>query len=202
MIEEFNVILAGVGGQGIILSSDVLGTAAIMAGLKPRGSEVHGMSQRGGSVASHVRMGPSVYGPLIPEGNGDVLIGFEPIEALRNIALLSRTGLIIVNTRPIIPHTVYVGLKQYPNVDEVIRKLKQYAHTIAFNATELATKAGDAVALNTVMLGALSSSGKMPIQKKIVLEAIESRVPRPMIMVNRAAFRLGYEKAQEILRNG
>lgn len=201
MIEEFNVILAGVGGQGIILSSEVLGTAGIMTGLKPRGSEVHGMSQRGGSVVSHVRMGSSVYGPLIPEGKGDVLVGFEPIEALRNITLLSKTGLIIVNTRPIIPHTVYLGLKPYPNVDEVICKLKQYARTIAFNATELAKKAGGAVAVNMVMLGTLCGSGKLPIEKEIMLKAIESRVPRAMIKVNRTAFKLGYEKAHEILRN-
>lgn len=201
MIEEFNVIFAGVGGQGIILSSDVLGTAAIMAGLNSRGSEVLGMSQRGGSVASHVRMGSSVYGPLIPEGKGDVLMGFEPTEALRNVMLLSRTGLIIVNMRPIIPHTVSLGINLYPNVDDVIGKLKQYARTIAFNATELAKKAGGAVAVNMVMLGALCGSGKLPIEREIMLKAIELRAPKVTIRVNRTAFKLGYEKVQQIPRN-
>lgn len=201
VVEEFNVILAGVGGQGIILSSDVLGTAATIAGLNSRGSEVIGMSQRGGSVTSHVRMGSSVYGPLIPEGKGDVLVGFEPTEALRNITLLSRTGLIIVNTRPIIPHTVSLGLSPYPNIDEVIGKSIQYARTIAFNATDLAKKAGSVVTVNMVMLGSLCGSEKLPIERKIMLKAIELRVPSATIRVNSAAFRLGYEKVREINRN-
>jgi len=201
MIEEFNIILAGVGGQGTILASNILGTAAIMAGLNVRGSEALGMSQRGGAVVGHLRIGPAVYGPLVPEGKGDILVGFEPSETLRNVTLLSRDGLVIVNTRPIVPHTVSIGLSVYPSTDEILGKLKQYAQVVAFNATELAEKAGGVITVNTVMIGALAGSGRLPIKNEEILKAIESCVPKATIAVNRAAFKLGFEKAQEILRS-
>ncbi len=201
MIEEFNIILAGVGGQGTILASNILGTAAIMAGLNVRGSEALGMSQRGGAVVGHLRIGSAVYGPLVPDGKGDVLVGFEPSETLRNVTLLSRDGLIIVNTRPIVPHMVSIGLSVYPSTDEILGKLRQYAQVVAFNATELAEKAGGVITVNTVMIGALAGSGKLPIKNEEILKAIDLCVPKATVAVNRTAFKLGYEKAQEILRS-
>jgi len=197
MIEEFNIILAGVGGQGTILASSILGTAAIMTGLNVRGSEALGMSQRGGAVVGHLRIGSVVHGPLVPEGKGDVLVGFEPSEALRNIAYLSRDGLIIVNTRPIIPPIVSIGVSVYPSIDEILGKLKQYAQVVTLDATELAEKAGGVITVNTVMIGALAGSGRLPIKNETILKAIERCVPKETIAINQKAFKLGYN---EILR--
>jgi len=106
MVREFNIVIAGVGGQGTILMAEILGEAATIEGLKVRGSEILGMAVRGGPVSSIIRVGSEVYGPLVPEGKGDVLVGLEPTEALRNIAYLSKNGIAVINTRPIVPYTV------------------------------------------------------------------------------------------------
>jgi indolepyruvate ferredoxin oxidoreductase beta subunit len=199
MIEEFNIILAGVGGQGTLLASNILGTAAIMAGLNVRGSEALGMSQRGGAVVGHLRIGSAVYGPLVPDGKGDVLVGFEPSETLRNVTYLSKDGLIIVNTRPIVPHMVSIGLSVYPSTDEILGKLEQYARVVAFNATELAEKAGGVIAVNTVMIGALAGSGRLPIKSELILKAIERCVPKGTVAMNQKAFELGYDEILKAL---
>ena len=201
-MEEFNIILAGVGGQGTVLASEILGTAAVMAGFNVQESEVLGMSQRGGAVVSHIRFGSKVYGPIVPDGKGDVLVALEISEALRNITLLSRQGLSIVNTRPIIPYTVSIGISKYPSLEEIMERLTKYARVIAIDATELAGKAGNVVAVNTVMLGALAGSGRFPIGRETILKAIEARVNKNVVQVNRKAFMLGYEEVRSTSRAG
>ena len=194
MLEDFNIILAGVGGQGTLLASDILGTAAIMSGLKVQGSEALGMSQRGGSVVGHLRMGTAVYGPLVPEGKGDILIGFEPFETLRNISYLSKNGLIIVNTQAIVPSICAIGSITLPSINTLLDRLNQYAQVIAFDANELAKKAGSAITVNTVMIGALMGSGRFPLTKEKILEAIERVVPEQTVAMNKRAFDLGYNR--------
>ncbi len=201
MLEELNIILAGVGGQGIVLASSMLATAAVMAGLNIRGSEVLGLSQRGGAVVSHIRIGSKVYGPTVPDGKGDILVGLELSEALRNVTLLSREGLIIVNTKPIVPHTVTIGRSKYASQEEIIKKLKEYARVVAMDADRLAQKAGSTISINAVMLGALAGSGKLPMDKETILKAMEVLLPKQAGPVNRRAFALGYEETLELLRN-
>ena len=122
MVREFNILITGVGGQGVILMSELLGKAAIDDGLTVRGSEILGMAVRGGSVTSIVRVGEDVYGPLIPAGKCDIIIGMEPSEVLRNAGFLSKSSLVILNTVPIIPFTVSLGQSGYPSLEQVLEK--------------------------------------------------------------------------------
>src|SRR5512139_3268386 len=116
-LKELNVIIAGVGGQGVVLMSEILGTAAVRDGLRVRGSEVLGMAQRGGSVFSNIRFGEEVYAPLSTEGKCDILVALEPSEALRNIQYLNKTSIVIMNNRKVIPATVSMGKSSYPEID-------------------------------------------------------------------------------------
>ena len=134
MVKELNILIAGVGGQGVVLMSELLGKAAIAEGLKVRGSETLGMAVRGGSVTSAVRIGDEVYGPLIPAGKCDALVGMEPAEALRNISYLSPSSSVILNTEVITPFTVAIGESKYPSLEEILEKLeKSYQKKLSSN---------------------------------------------------------------------
>ena len=198
MVEEFNMLLAGVGGQGVILMSELLGKAAIADGLQVRGSEVLGMAVRGGSVTSSIRIGDDVHGPLIPQGKCHVLVGLEPSEALRDISYLSKSGLVIVNTTPIVPFTVSLGQGDYPGLGQILEKLNDVASkVIKLNAAQIARDAGSMLAVNIVMLGALFGVELLPIKTATIKETIEARFPAKGAPVNIKAFDLGYQACQE-----
>ena len=185
-----NIILVGVGGQGIILASEVVAEAALQAGYDVRKSEVHGMAQRGGSVSSHVRFGKEVKSPLIERGNADYMLAFEKVEGLRSCDFLSDGATIIMNDTEIIPPTVSIGLGSYPdNVPERLRELG--FNLIMIGAQSLAEKAGTVKAANVVLLASIASF--LDIEKEIWEEVIRRRVPKKFIDVNMEAFRLGYE---------
>jgi len=201
MVEEFNVLIAGVGGQGVILMSELLGNAAVKDGLRVRGSEVLGMAVRGGSVSSTIRIGSQVYGPLAPMGKCDILVGMEPAEALRNITYLSKSSSVILNTRKVVPFTVFLGESQYPSLEEVLEKLGRVASkVITLNAAQIAEEAGSLVAANIVMLGALSGSGQLPIKVETIKEQIHARFPSKLAPVNIEAFDLGYRAYQRAVK--
>ena len=126
-MREFNLLVAGVGGQGVILMSELLGQAAVSDGFKVRGSEVLGMAVRGGPVMSAIRMGEDVFGPLIPAGRAHLLIGMEPSEALRNSVYLAPDASVIVNTRTVVPFTVSLGQSSYPPLEDILTNLEQHA---------------------------------------------------------------------------
>lgn len=194
MVEEYNIVLSGVGGQGVILMSELLGNAAVHDGLNVRGSEALGMAARGGSVSSAIRIGSGVVGPLVPPGKCDVLVGLEPAEALRNISYLSPSSLVILNTEILTPYTVATGQSVYPSLEAVIEKLKNAARTvITLNAVQQAREAGSSQAANIVMLGVLFGSGQLPIKLETVKEAIRARFSARLVSVNLASFDLGYE---------
>jgi len=194
MVEEFNVLIVGVGGQGVILMSELLGNAAVRDGLNVRGSEVLGMAVRGGSVSSIIRIVNGVYGPLIPLGKCDVLVGMEPTEALRNISYLSSSSTVILNTEAVIPFTVSLGASRYPSLNQVIEKLSQAAgKVITVNASNLAREAGSQQATNIVMLGALFGTGKIPIAEETIKRELEARLVAKLVPVNLKAFDLGKE---------
>ena len=190
----------GVGGQGVILMSELLGNAAVSDGLKVRGSEVLGMAVRGGSVVSTVRIGDEVYGPLIPMGKGNILVGLEPAEALRNIAYLSSSGMVILNTRRVVPYTVPLGQSEYPSLEKIIEELGKVANkVITLNATQIAEEAGNPLSANVVMLGALFGTGRLPIRVETIKEAIRARFSAKLASANLKAFDLGYQKCQQAL---
>ncbi|MEO2152620.1 MAG: indolepyruvate oxidoreductase subunit beta, partial [Thermococcus sp.] len=118
-MREYNIVITGVGGQGILTAANLLGWAALRAGYKVRVGEVHGMSQRFGSVIAYVRFGEDVYGAMVPEGKADVILSFEPVEALRYINYLKKGGLVFTNARPIPPVQVSMGLATYPSLEEI-----------------------------------------------------------------------------------
>ena len=198
MVKEFNILLGGVGGQGVILMSELLGRSAIADGLRVRGSEILGMAVRGGSVTSVIRIGEDVYGPLIPQGKCDVLIGMEPSEGLRNASYLSKSGSVILNTTPIIPFTVSLGQSTYPSLDQILEKLNSVAgKVITLNAAEIAKEAGSLLSANIVMLGALFGTGLLPLKIATIKEAVQSRFPAKVAPVNIKAFDLGYQVSQQ-----
>lgn len=194
MVKEFNIVIVGVGGQGVISMSELLGNAAIKDGLNVRGSEVLGMAVRGGSVSSTIRIGNGVLAPLVPAGKCDVLVGMEPAEALRNISYLSPSSLVILNTEVIAPFTVAIGESEYPSLETVIEKLTAASSkVITLNADQLAMEAGSLLAANVVMLGALFSTGQIPIRLETVKAEIQAHFSAKIVPVNMKAFDLGYQ---------
>jgi indolepyruvate ferredoxin oxidoreductase beta subunit len=201
MVREFNILITGVGGQGVILISELLGKAAIDDGLTVRGSEILGMAVRGGSVSSIVRVGEDVYGPLIPAGKCDIIIGMEPSETLRNASFLSKSGLVILNTVPIVPFTVSLGQSSYPSLEQVLEKLNSItSKIIKLDAAKIAKEAGSLLAANVVMLGALFGTELLPIKIATIKEAIEARFPAKVAAVNIKAFDLGYQLCQQAVK--
>ena len=197
MVKEFNVLIAGVGGQGVILMSELLGNAAVKEGLNVRGSEVLGMAVRGGSVSSTVRIGSGVFGPLTPAGKCDILVGMEPAEALRNISYLSPSSLVILNTEAIVPFTVSLGRSRYPSLERIIEKLTGASNrVITLNAVQIAKEAGSLLAANIVMLGALFSTERLPIRLETVREEIQARFSARLVPINMRAFDLGYQMSR------
>lgn len=185
-----NFLISGVGGQGILLFSDILGKAAIKEGLNVRGSETHGMAQRGGSVVSHIRIG-NVFSPLIPKGGADFLVAMEPVEALRYVEYLKKDSTSIVNTSTIIPMNVVSKIGRYPRVEDILTELEKFTQVIPVDALELAKEAGSALATNVVLLGALTALEDFPFREKIIMESIKESVPPKTIEINLKALELG-----------
>jgi len=201
MVKEFNILITGVGGQGVILMSELLGKAAVADGLRVRGSEILGMAVRGGSVTSAIRIGDDVYGPLIPTGKCNALVGMEPSEALRNIAYLSKSSLVLINTAVTIPFTVSIGESTYPSLEEMLRQLgKASDRIIQLEAAQLAQEAGSRLATNIVMLGALFGTEQLPIKITTIKETIEARFPAKVAPLNIKAFDLGYEACRQAVK--
>jgi indolepyruvate ferredoxin oxidoreductase beta subunit len=201
MVKEFNILITGVGGQGVILMSELLGKAAVADNLRVRGSEILGMAVRGGSVTSVIRIGDDVYGPLIPTGKCHVMVSMEPSEALRNISYLSKYSLVIINKAITVPFTVSIGESTYPSLEEMLAKLGQASDTIIqLDAVKTAQEAGNRLTTNIVMLGALFGTGQLPIKITTIKEAIEARFPAKLGPVNIKAFDLGYETCRQAVR--
>lgn len=194
-IDEFNLIVAGVGGQGSVLASHIIAEAAIAVGLKVRVGETFGAAQRGGKVHSHIRIGRDVYGPLCPKGSLDVLVGLEPNETLRLAVDYAAPGtFVLTNTRPVLPMDANIGTDEYPEIDDIVDGLRRLSKTVvAFDMTDLAVKARNERTLNVVMLGALAASGRLPFDAGSLRDAIVERIPPKTVEANMEAFRLGSE---------
>jgi indolepyruvate ferredoxin oxidoreductase beta subunit len=183
-----NILIVGVGGQGIILASDILAEVFLAAGFDVKKSEVHGMAQRGGSVSTHVRFGSRVYSPLIKEGEADIYIAFEELEALRYLYFLAPQATILLNRERLNPPSVSLGKDKYPaEVAEILASKAKIFKSIP--GRELASKAGDQRALNTVMLGALANFLAIPVE--IWEAALRRHLPTKAQETNLRAFQLG-----------
>jgi indolepyruvate ferredoxin oxidoreductase beta subunit len=183
-----NILLSGVGGQGIILASDIMVEVFLESGFDVKKSEVHGMAQRGGSVTSHVRFGMKVYSPIIKQGEVDILFSFEELEGLRWLNYVKPDGVIVLNNHKINPPAVNLGQMEYPkDIPEIFRK--QFDKFYLIDGTKLALEAGNIRAANVVLLGAISNL--FEIEEDLWMEAILRHLPPRLHEVNRQAFVLG-----------
>ena len=187
MKESFDVLIVGVGGQGTILASNILGEACLVAGVPVRGAETHGMAQRGGSVETHIRIG-GVYGPLIAPGTADLIISFDLLEALRYRHFLKPGGTIVTSDAVVIPTSAFTAGAKVPTPAEIIERLGDISCT-AIDAAGLAVEAGTILAQNVVMLGAASHT--LPLSVEALREAISRCVPPKTVETNIRAFELG-----------
>lgn len=185
-----NIMIVGVGGQGTLLTSRIIGKTALSSGLEVKISEVHGMAQRGGSVVTFVRFGEKVFEPVVEEGCADVLIAFEKLEALRYVHFLKKDGIIIVNDCRIDPMPVVVGADVYP--DNIIENLAKEHKVYTIDGLELANSLGNSKVLNTIVLG--FSAKVIGFNKQDWIEVLSNTVPQKTIELNKKAFLLGFEK--------
>ena len=183
-----NIMIVGVGGQGTLLTSRIIGKAALAIGADVKISEVHGMAQRGGSVVTFVRYGDKVSEPIVEEGQADVIIAFERLEALRYSHFLKKDGVLIVNDCRIDPMTVVIGAKEYP--EGIIESLKENHKVYAIDGQNIALQLGNSKVLNSVVLG--FAAGFIGIDKQVWLDTVESTVPPKTIEINKKAFLAGY----------
>lgn len=191
MAETKNIMIVGVGGQGTLLTSRILGGITIEAGYDVKLSEVHGMAQRGGSVVTFVRYGESVAEPIVEEGQADVLIAFERLEALRYAHFLKKDGVIIVNDQRIDPMTVVTGVAEYP--ENIIENLSKEHRVVAVDAMGEALKLGNSRVFNTIILGVAAKN--MDFAKEAWVEVIKNTVPPKTVDINLQAFETGYSLA-------
>ena len=184
-----NIMIVGVGGQGSLLASKLLGWLLLNEGYDVKVSEVHGMSQRGGSVVTYVRFGEKVYSPIIDKGEADLIVSFEKLEAVRYLDYLKPDGTVVVNIQQIDPMPVIIGAAEYPA--QILEELAgQSVEVDAFDALSLAEQAGSAKAVNIVLMGRLAKSHHIPYEKW--MQAIEQSVKPQFAEMNKKAFELGY----------
>ncbi|MBR2951227.1 MAG: indolepyruvate oxidoreductase subunit beta [Lachnospiraceae bacterium] len=187
-----NIMIVGVGGQGTLLTSRILGGITVAAGYDVKLSEVHGMAQRGGSVVTFVRYGEKVAEPIVEEGQADVLIAFEKLEAMRYAHFLKKDGAIVVNEQRIDPMPVVTGAAKYP--ENIIENLEKEYRVYKVNAMEEALKLGNSRVFNIIVLGVAAKH--MDFSKEMWLDVIEKTVPPKTVEINKKAFLLGYESAE------
>lgn len=190
-----SIMIVGVGGQGTLLTSRILGDVALNTGLDVKVSEVHGMSQRGGSVVTYVKMGDKVYSPVIEKNEADIILCFEKLEALRWIDYAKKDAAIIINNQQIDPMPVIIGRAKYPG--SIIEKIKaDYTNVIDVPALDIAKECGNIKAVNVVMIGVMARHSKIP--KEVWINAVEKTVKPQFKEINVKAFHAGYDYAGDL----
>ena len=198
-MKSSRLVFIGVGGQGNLLASRLLGEAALASGIPAVVSEIHGMAQRGGIVESAVLLG-DVTSPIVSQAEADVLIGFEPLETLRALNKCNRESVIITNTRPLPPFTVAVGQGKYPPVEQILPLLmEKVASVISLDANSIAEKAGNPLSLNMVMLGALIGLGTTPIEPETARKVISASTKKAFLESNLTAFNGGMDHVRDFV---
>ncbi len=193
-MKNVNIMIVGVGGQGTLLASRILGNAILSQGYDVKVSEVHGMSQRGGSVVTYVKYGEKVYSPIIDKGEADIILAFEQLEALRALPYLKIGGKMIANTQKINPMPVITGAAQYP--ESILEALASKVDLTALDALTMAKAAGNAKAVNVILMGVMAKNTDIPYE--VWVDAVRACVPAKFLEVNLKAFDAGYHYAQEV----
>ncbi|MDD4923541.1 MAG: indolepyruvate oxidoreductase subunit beta [Dehalococcoidales bacterium] len=194
-MNSYNIIIAGVGGQGVILAGNIIGDAAIALGYDVKKTDTIGMAQRGGSVISHLRVAPKIYSPVIGEGQADIVISFEKMEAARCFSFLKPGGTVILNNREMPPLSVSCGMEQYPSDEEIMIVLEQKTDSIYFvEGSKKSEAIGNIKVLNIFMLGCLSQF--MDIEDKVWRESIIRSLPAKIVGINITAFEAGIESVK------
>ncbi len=197
-MKEFNIILAGVGGQGTLLAAEALGMAAVRDGLNVRVSEIHGMAQRGGAVVSAVRIGEGVFASTVMEGKADVLLGFEPFETLRNLKYASEKTLVLMSTEKIPPAELAARNIKYPSMKEISGKISCFTKNLVIVETpRLAREAGSSLTQNFVLVGSLAATGKIPVAPESIKAALRELVSPKHLDMNLKAFKLGFDSVKD-----
>ena len=190
-METKRIVFVGVGGQGNILASRLVGEACVAAGIPAVVSEIHGMAQRGGIVETDVVIGDATS-PIVSGGEADVLIGFEPSETLRALNKCNENTVVITNIQPLFPFTVAIGQGTYPDIDEILNLIRARVRSlISMDGNELAEKAGNPLSLNMVMLGALIGSKVIPLEADLLKDTISKTTKQEFLNSNLMAFALG-----------
>ena len=189
-----NIVFSGIGGQGIVVASDIFCKAALFDGLDVAKAEVHGMAQRGGSIVAHVRVGENVQAPLIETGKADIILGFEMLEAARVLPMLKKNGTVILNTKYIPPSTS-VGSSSAFNNEKILGIIKEKTHNVyEIDGIGIANKLGNLLVVNTVLLGAISGIPENPVSKESLETAIAGRLKQKYVALNLEAFKIGREQ--------
>ncbi|MGI6120632.1 MAG: indolepyruvate oxidoreductase subunit beta [Desulfosporosinus sp.] len=189
-MDKLNIMIVGVGGQGTLLASRILGSIAFKMNYDVKVSEVHGMSQRGGSVVTYVKFGKNIHSPLIEKCEADIILAFEKLEALRWVDHLKDDGMIIINEQEIDPMPVIIRKAKYPS--EIIKTINQkYKNVFTLDALKIAKQCGNLKAVNIVLLGVMAA--KTDIDKQVWIEAIKETVPEKLLKINFEAFNAGYQ---------
>lgn len=189
---KLDIVFSGVGGQGVVVLSDIYCEAAILDGFDVAKAEVHGMAQRGGSIVAYARIGEKVETPLIETGKADVLVGFEILETARSLPMLKRGGDIIVNTKYIPPSCAVTGISP-KKTEELMQILHSKARVHEVDGAGIAEKLGNLLVVNTILLGALSALPEVPVKKQSFQQAISARLKEKYVSLNLKAFELGRE---------
>ncbi len=190
----YKIHIAGIGGQGTIKTSSIIGEAAIKKGLNVVMSEVHGMAQRGGIVNTDIKIGEA-NSPLIGKGKADLIIGFEPVETLRSLDKANENTFVVSNSARIIPFTVSLGISEYPDTKEILEFLKSYIKNVyIIDAEALAKEAGNIMSLNMVLLGAAVATPNFPIDRDTIIQSMEENLPPKTIETNLKAFEKGFSQ--------
>jgi indolepyruvate ferredoxin oxidoreductase beta subunit len=188
-----NIAIAGVGGQGVLTLAEILAKAALAEGANVRVGEIHGMAQRGGHVVCTVRIGENAKGPVIDAGTADLLVGFEPVEALREIHLVKKGGLVLMSSHVQYPVAVSMGKAEYPDHEEILKDIKNFTDKIIeIDAQTIAIEAGSSRALNMVMFGGIIGTNLVPISKEAAMKAISEAFPKKFEKINTTAAENGF----------
>jgi len=193
----YKIQLIGVGGQGTIKASTIIGEAAMKKGLNVVMSEVHGMAQRGGTVVTEFKIGEA-HSPLIEEGAADLMIAFEPAEALRALNKINQKSFVIVNSSPIVPFTVSLGISEYPELSSVFEELRaKINNLLVIDAQKIAKEAGSIISENIVLLGAAVATSNFPIERDLVIRSMKENLPPKSIKTNLKAFEKGFKEVKK-----
>ena len=199
--EVINVAIAGVGGQGVLTLAEILAKAALLDSHNVRVGEIHGMAQRGGHVVCTVRIGEKAKGPIVDSGAAHLVIGFEPVETLREIQLIRKDGIVIMNSHIQYPVAVSMGKAEYPSDDEIRKSIREFTTSIhEFDAMKIAMDAGSSRSMNIVMLGAIIGSAITPISKESAIQTVRDAFPSRFAETNVNAFEAGFAIITEFMK--